>query len=413
MKFNQEDILRFIQSRNWKNVLDFLHSNKAEIQTDQLLQFASNIFESEFFFALERNSDNIEFNDLEKLFLLHNGKFFVLQNSHYEQLVSELALQSSGESAYNYAQLFPKNESCKQIIAKYKASKRTSKISINSMDWIEIYNRLFEIVNNQYDQSTYFSGPRFINTLREFDQYHPDYNQYIQLRNRQGKSTSRRIFYYDILMELEKQKRIDFVKRILEMVEPFDQERVIPIRALLNGEKQDIRTRKLKEISPDTSTVFISYSWDDENHKKWVLELANKLVKEGVNVILDRYELRPGKSLPHFVENSIKKANRIVIVFTPNYKLKAEKREGGVGFEYSIMNSELYKNQTNNERIIPILRRGESNDSIPEFMQQYIHIDMKNDENFENSYTDLLREIYDQPAVLKPELGEKRKLFGI
>ena len=30
--------------------------------------------------------------------------------------------------------------------------------------------------------------------------------------------------------------------------------------------------------------VFISYSWDTEEHKKWVLDLANKLVKEGVNV---------------------------------------------------------------------------------------------------------------------------------
>ena len=76
------------------------------------------------------------------------------------------------------------------------------------------------------------------------------------------------------------------------------------------------------------------------------------------------------------------------------------------------MNSELYKNQTNNERTIPVLRIGNSTDSIPEFMQQYIHIDMRNDEYYENSYTDLLREIYDEPEIVKPEIGTKRKIAG-
>jgi hypothetical protein len=262
----------------------------------------------------------------------------------------------------------------------------------------------------QGDASTYFSGPRFINTLKEFNQYHPDYHQYINLRNEQGKSTSRKIYFYDLIMELDEKSRIDFIKRIIEMVEPFEKEKVIPIKALIKGEKPTIEKPVNETTNEEVATVFISYSWDSEEHKKWVLELADRLVKEGVNVILDRYELRPGKSLPHFVETSIKKADRVVIIFTPNYKLKAEKRAGGVGYEYSIMNSELYKNQTNNERIIPVLRDGNSTESIPEFMQQYIHIDMRKDENYENSYTDLLREIYDEPEITKPEIGTKRKI---
>jgi len=211
-------------------------------------------------------------------------------------------------------------------------------------------------------------------------------------------------------MKLDESTRVAFVNRLLEMVEPFEKEKVIPIKALIKGEKPKTEKPKQETIKEGIETVFISYSWDTEEHKKWVLGLADQLVKEGVNVILDRYELRPGKSLPHFVETAIKKADRILIVFTPNYKLKAEKRAGGVGYEYSIMNSELYKNQTNNERIIPVLRNGNSTDSIPEFMQQYIHIDMRNDENYENSYTDLLREIYDEPEIVKPEIGTKRKI---
>src|SRR5258708_12472669 len=35
--------------------------------------------------------------------------------------------------------------------------------------------------------------------------------------------------------------------------------------------------------------VFISYSWDDEEHKEWIIQLANKLSSKGIHVILDRF----------------------------------------------------------------------------------------------------------------------------
>ncbi len=163
----------------------------------------------------------------------------------------------------------------------------------------------------------------------------------------------------------------------------------------------------MKQESQNNPRVFISYSWDNEVHKKWVLNLANRLSADGIDVILDRYYLNPGKSLPHFVESSIDLANRIIIIFTPNYKLKADKRAGGVGYEYSIMNAELYENQTANEKVIPILRAGNVNESVPTFMQQFILIDIREDNNFESSYLELIREIYNEPAITKPKLGVK------
>jgi len=417
MKLNQEDILQLIQKESWKPVLHFLYSYRNEIKTDPLLTFSATVFESEFFRKLEDESKTIEYDDLEQLYILHNGKFFILSEKDYEKLVAKLAIQSNGRSAYNYAMLFPENEICKGIISTYietntenRDNKESSFKQLDKMNWIEIYNRLFEVINNQSDQSVYFSGPRYINTLREFDPYHPDYTQYIELRNEQGKSTSRRIFYYDILMGLDERKRVAFLDRILKMIEPFEKERVIQIQALLHGGKPKTKHANIEELPKDVPTVFISYSWDDEEHKRWVLNLANRLVDERVNVLLDRYELRLGRNLPLFVETSIRNADRIIIVFTPNYKLKAEKRDGGVGYEYSIMNAELYENQTNNEKIIPVLRNGSKTDSIPEFMQQYIHLDMKLDANFETSFTDLLREIYNEPEIAKPKLGEKRKI---
>lgn len=273
----------------------------------------------------------------------------------------------------------------------------------------ELYNRIFELINDPEDDATYFSGPRFINTVRKFSPYHPTYTQYIEKRNEEGKSTSRKIFYYDILKELDENIREQVIKRILEMVRPFEEDKVQQIENIIGGkpieERKNINTEK--EKVSDRPVVFISYSWDDEEHKEWVLKLAKRLAGDGVEVILDRFYLKPGANLQHFVENNLGRAHRVVIIFTPNYKLKADKRTGGVGFEYSIMNVELYNNITENEKFIPLLRRGNMNESIPTFMQQFIHIDVTNDENIENSYNDLIREIYNEPEIKTPEIGSK------
>jgi hypothetical protein len=85
--------------------------------------------------------------------------------------------------------------------------------------------------------------------------------------------------------------------------------------------------------------VFISYSWDDEIHKTWVLKIADKLVCNGIFVYLDRYDLKAGKDITHFMENSLKYADKVLLIMTPNFKNKAEKRKGGVGHETSIGNS--------------------------------------------------------------------------
>ena len=153
--------------------------------------------------------------------------------------------------------------------------------------------------------------------------------------------------------------------------------------------------------------VFISYSWDNEDHKIWVLNLANTLRLNGVDVILDRYYLTPGKNLPHFVENSIKRSDRIIIVLTPEYKNKAEKRLGGVGHEYSLINNTLLNDITNNEIIIPILKNGESNSSIPSFLQQFIYQDFRDESKFDKYLESLLREIYKEPLISAIPLGKK------
>ena len=41
--------------------------------------------------------------------------------------------------------------------------------------------------------------------------------------------------------------------------------------------------------------VFISYSWDSEDHKDWVRELADCLASNGIDITLDQYDLQIGQ----------------------------------------------------------------------------------------------------------------------
>ncbi len=416
---NQEDLYQYLQNEKWKEILDILYAEKENIKSDTLLTQASNTFVTEFLNKIENyeKKDKDTLDHLITLNILHHGKFYILSNEQHKKLTIEIIKRKPLEEAYDYAKYYPEDNSCKKIISDYNllnAKKegihqktKKSKMSLST----ELYNRLFVLINNQDDTATYFSGPRFIETVRKYSPYFPTYSQYIEKRNEEGKSTSRKIFYYDILKELDENIREQVIKRILEITKPFESEKVQQIENILGGkpfeEGNNVSTNIENEKISDRPVVFISYSWDDEEHKEWVLNLANRLSRDGVEVILDRFYLKPGANLQHFVENNLGRAHRVIIIFTPNYKLKADKRTGGVGFEYSIMNVELYNNITKNEKFIPLLRRGKMNESIPTFMQQFIHIDITKDENMENSYNDLIREIYNEPEIKTPEIGSK------
>jgi len=45
-------------------------------------------------------------------------------------------------------------------------------------------------------------------------------------------------------------------------------------------------------MSDLTPKLFVSYSHDSQPHKDWVLQLATRLVKNGVDVILDQWDLK-------------------------------------------------------------------------------------------------------------------------
>ena len=106
------------------------------------------------------------------------------------------------------------------------------------MNWVAIFNRLFEIINTQGD--IYYGGTRFLNTIREVNYAVPNYQTYIKQRQEQGKSTSRRDYYFDLFIEQLEKDRIRIITTILDTVEHVEPERVEAIRQLL-GQVQQVQ----------------------------------------------------------------------------------------------------------------------------------------------------------------------------
>jgi hypothetical protein len=157
--------------------------------------------------------------------------------------------------------------------------------------------------------------------------------------------------------------------------------------------------------------VFISYSWDSPEHEDWVINLATKLCENGVDAILDKWDLGLlGKLLPHFMETSISKSHRVICVMTPNYKKKTENLTGGVGYEYSIITAEIFADTINTSKFIPLFRRGTDADAIPTALKGRKYVDMRDDIQFDEKFIhELLRDIHDEPKFKKPTIGKKTK----
>lgn len=156
--------------------------------------------------------------------------------------------------------------------------------------------------------------------------------------------------------------------------------------------------------------VFISYSWDSETHKKWVRELAERLVSNGVAVHLDQWNVVPGDSLTAFMEEQVSQCDFILVICTPNYATKSLQRTGGVGYEQQIISGQIAAG-VERRKFIPVVREGDFSTSersaIPPHFLGIYAIDMRAENGMDDQIEGLLRAIYKVPAVTAPPLGSK------
>lgn len=139
-----------------------------------------------------------------------------------------------------------------------------------------------------------------------------------------------------------------------------------------------------------TPVVFVSYSWDSEEHQAWVKKLVTYLQHRGAEVLFDG-NLKLGQRLPKFMEQSIARADYVVVICTEGYKLKADGRNGGVGYETNIISADLFATSgLTEEKYIPVLRSGTWGASLPAYMAGKLGVDCTDGVIDDRSMADLL-----------------------
>jgi hypothetical protein len=160
----------------------------------------------------------------------------------------------------------------------------------------------------------------------------------------------------------------------------------------------------------EATKVFISYSWTSPEHADWVLNLATALVADGVEIILDKWDLREGQDPHVFMEQMVTDddVKKVIIVSDRSYAEKADARERGVGVEAQIMTPQIYNKANQSKFVAIVTEKDEDGEAIlPTFYQPRIFIDFTNQDEFPKNYEQLVRWIYDQPQYIKPPVGRK------
>lgn len=149
--------------------------------------------------------------------------------------------------------------------------------------------------------------------------------------------------------------------------------------------------------------AFVSYSHDSQEHKKWVLEFATRLRNNGVDAILDQWDMKPGDDLPHFMERGLVAASRILVVCTDEYVRKANAGAGGVGYEKMILTADMLKN-IESSRVIPLIRQSGTR-NVPTFLSSKLFLDFSRPDQFEFSFDELIRTLHNAPLFEKPPVA--------
>lgn len=159
-----------------------------------------------------------------------------------------------------------------------------------------------------------------------------------------------------------------------------------------------------------TKKIFVSYSWDSDDHKLWVRALAERLAGNGVHVHLDQWDVQYGESLTQFMEEKLVDSDFVLIICTNRYASKSVERQGGVGYEAQIISARIAAS-ISRSKFVPVLRSGEispasPNCCVPAHFQGVLSVDLREDARFDEMFENLLRHIYGQPALQRPALGK-------
>lgn len=172
--------------------------------------------------------------------------------------------------------------------------------------------------------------------------------------------------------------------------------------------KQKPNLNKPKDANrPTHPKVFISYSWICKNR---AVDLADRLLDNGVDVVIDVYDLKEGMNKYAFMQRIVDDPSieKVFLLCDKSYKEKADAFKGGVGDETMVISPEIY-GKVEQEKFIPVvLERDENGEPfLPTMVKSLIYIELSDPATAEEEFLKLVRNLWGAPDKRKPKLAPR------
>ncbi len=176
----------------------------------------------------------------------------------------------------------------------------------------------------------------------------------------------------------------------------------------LFGREEELKILDEAWENPD---VFISYSQDSQEHKERVLDLSDRLRRDGIDCNIDQYETSPPEGWPKWMDRQIEKSEFVIVVCTEIYhrRVMDEEKPGtgkGVKWESILIYQDIYDADAKNIKFIPVLFDLDDAKYICKPLGGATYYCVNTDEGYEALY----RRLTNQPETTKPKLGKLKKL---
>lgn len=155
--------------------------------------------------------------------------------------------------------------------------------------------------------------------------------------------------------------------------------------------------------------VFISYSWDSDEHRLWVKKLADELESdEQFHVIWDGYDLDSFIDKNLYMEKAVAESDCIISVCTLNYKQKANDRLGGVGIETYLSANEHWDNLQKKKKTKSLVVLKEK-EATPIYLKGHFHADFTDDNQFQKNLLNLKKQLTGEFLFKRPEKKKRNE----
>jgi hypothetical protein len=155
--------------------------------------------------------------------------------------------------------------------------------------------------------------------------------------------------------------------------------------------------------------AFISYSWTSPAHCELIRSYAERLRNDGIDTILDQWDLSEGQDKYAFMEKMVtdESVTHVLVFSDKEYAEKADARKAGVGTESQIMSKEIY-DKVDQKKFIPLVCewKADGEPYLPAFFHARKWIDFSTPERVNENWEQLIRVLYGKPLHTKPALGK-------